>query len=335
MATSHSVDFLSSGFVIKTASSGTFNDKLKAEIAQINALHGIYPDLMVPVLHHGAAAGRHFYILEKKAGLPLSKIVFDTNRPIENRRSIVRTALDGIHKAIEIEYGGQNSIVNDMHSRLTEEWEAVSYMRDLFDKPILFDGCPLKLTGTQVIEKAIAFSESETFASVDKAHFNFHFGNVLFDESSNQVNFIDPDHSVRGIDPTFGFSRFAFSFWHELATEASDAVKILPVTDAVLFVLRLDEHRQILRGIPELRGISGLSAWVGEAKARRFYALTAYCFLRSIRINGTRKPWSTPHVPTLALPEEVLMLGMLLYLEGANDNHVASFPEHADNIRHR
>ena len=48
----------------------------------------------------------------------------------------------------------------------------------------------------------------------------------------------------------------------------------------------------------------------------RFYVLTTYCFLRSIRINGSKQPWKAPRSPVVASPEEVLMLGLLTYLEG-------------------
>lgn len=65
MTRSHTVDFLSSGFVVKTARSAQFNEKIKAEVEQIRVLHAIYPQLMVPVLHDGLAAGRQFYILKK------------------------------------------------------------------------------------------------------------------------------------------------------------------------------------------------------------------------------------------------------------------------------
>ncbi|WP_198361280.1 hypothetical protein [Burkholderia ubonensis] len=99
MTGSHTVDLLSSGFVVKTASSETFNGKLKAEVDQIRALHDIYPEFMVPVLHDGLAAGRQFYILEKKDALPLSEIVFDERRPLAQRRMILRVAQDRSSRA--------------------------------------------------------------------------------------------------------------------------------------------------------------------------------------------------------------------------------------------
>ncbi|MCD0419729.1 aminoglycoside phosphotransferase family protein [Rubrivivax sp. JA1024] len=316
MATSHNVDLLSSGFVIKTASSEAYNEKLKAEIEQINALHEIYPELMVPVLHDGSAAGRHFYILEKMAGRPLSKIIFDNSQPIEHRRSVVRAALSKIRQAIEIERAGQMPPVDDMLSRLIDEWKAIGIYHDLFDRQILLDGEPLRNAGRRTFEKACTIVRSASFVSVERAHLNFHFGNVLYDEATEQVNFIDPDYSVRGIDPLFGLSRFVFSFWHELATEIADAVKIVPMSNSVLFVIRNDEHRRILEGIPELRGMSGLFGWLDPAEIPKFYALTVYCFLRSMRINGTGRPWVAPEHPMAARPEDVLLLGCLLFLEG-------------------
>ncbi|MDD5278042.1 hypothetical protein [Acidithiobacillus sp.] len=315
MASSHNVDLLSSGLVVKAASSEVYNDKLKAEIDQIMALYNIYPDLMVPVLHDGIASGRRFYILERKDALPLSKIVFDNLRSLAQRRAIVHNALDRIQEAIKIEISEQDAApTGDMYSRLLEEWEAIKFIHEVFDKQILLDGTPRSLTGHQIIEKALMLSRTEIFSPVEGAHFNFHFGNVLYCEKSDQVNFIDPDCSVRGIDPLFGLSRFAFSFWHELAMEIGDAVKVIPMSDSVMYLLRTSDHRTILNGIPELASILGLIHWIGEAELKKFFVLTTYCFLRSIRINGSGKQWSIPHSPTIAQPEEVLMLGLLTYL---------------------
>lgn len=316
MTSSHTVDFLSSGFVVKTAMSEVFNSKLKAEVDQIRALHDIYPELMVPVLHDGLAAGRQFYILEKMDSLPLSKIVFDDQRSLAERRMIVRNALENVQKAISLESETPSAMVNDMPARLLEEWEDTRFAHELFEKPVLLNGASLSMTAREVFEKALELARTEEFRSVEKAHFNFHFGNVLYNEEHAQTRFIDPDFSVRGLDPLFGFSRFAFSFWHELAAEVKDAVKIVPMPDALMFVLAKSDYGNILSEIPELGGISGLLPLMGESMRNRFYVLTTYCFLRSIRINGSKQPWKVPRSPVFASPEEVLMLGLLAYLEG-------------------
>lgn len=318
MTRSHTVDFLNSGFVVKTAMSPAFNSKLKAEVEQIRALHDLYPELMVPILHEGIAAGRQFYILEKKASLPLSAIVLDEQRTLAARRKIVLNALENIQTAIGLEIENQPAQVSNMPAKLQEEWEATRFAHDLFDKPVLLNGARFGITGREVIEKAIDIARGEAFRSVEKAHFNFHFGNVLYDEEHSLTHFIDPDFSVSGLDPLFGFSRFAFSFWHELAAEVEDAVKMVPMSDALMFVLAKQDYGNILSEIPEIGGISGLLPLMGENMRNRFYVLTAYCFLRSIRINGSKQPWETHSSPVIARPEEVLMLGMLTYLEGAS-----------------
>ncbi|HEP0584128.1 TPA: hypothetical protein ACW7QF_000925 [Klebsiella aerogenes] len=318
MTRSHTVDFLNSGFVVKTAMSPDFNSKLKAEVEQIRALHALYPELMVPVLHEGVAAGRQFYVMEKKASLPLSAIVLDEQRTLAARRKIVLNALENIQTAIGLEIENQPARVSDMPARLQEEWEATRFAHDLFDKPVLLNGVRFSITAREVIEKAIEMARGEEFRSVEKAHFNFHFGNVLYDEERSLTHFIDPDFSVSGLDPLFGFSRFAFSFWHELAAEVEDAMKMVPMSDALMFVLAKQDYGNILSEIPEIGGISGLLPIMGENMRHRFYVLTAYCFLRSIRINGSKQPWKTPRSPVIARPEEVLMLGMLTYLEGAS-----------------
>lgn len=317
MTGSHTVDFLSSGFVVKTAVSATFNEKLKAEVDQIRELYDIYPELIVPVLHDGLIGGRQFYILEKKDSLPLSKIVFDDKRSLVERRIIIRNVLEVIQKAINLEMYNQSMLTKDMPSRLLEEWEGTSFAHNLFDKPIFINGARFNITAKEIFEKSLYLSRIEEFSSVEKAHFNFHFGNVLYHEGRSQTNFIDPDFSVRGLDPLFGFSRFAFSFWHELAAEIEDSVKIIPMSDALMFVLANDDYSNILSKIPEIGNISGLLPFLGESMQNRFYVLTAYCFLRSIRINGSKKNWKEPRTPVAARPEEVLMLGMLAYLEGA------------------
>lgn len=237
MTSSHTVDFLSSGFVVKTAMSEMFNGKLKAEVDQIRALHDIYPELMVPVLHDGLAAGRQFYILEKMDSLPLCNIVFDDQRSLAERRMIVRNALESVQKAIGLESEAPSTMTHDMPARLLEEWEGTRFAHELFDKPILLNGARFCITAREVFEKSLELARTEEFRSVEKAHFNFHFGNVLYNEEHAQTRFIDPDFSVRGLDPLFGFSRFAFSFWHELAAEVKDAVKMVPMTDALMFVL--------------------------------------------------------------------------------------------------
>ncbi|CAM3663212.1 hypothetical protein [Xenorhabdus thuongxuanensis] len=318
MSRSHTVDLLSSGFVVKTAMSAAFNGKLKAEVEQICALHEIYPELMIPVLHDGLAAGRQFYVLEKKDSLSLSNIVFDERRYLGERREIVRCALENIQKAINLEIGSQTALENDMPTRLLEEWEGTRFAHELFDKPVLLNGARFNITAREVFEKSLEMARSEKFLSIEKAHFNFHFGNVLYNEERSQTSFIDPDFSVRGLDPLFGFSRFAFSFWHELAAEVEDAVKMVPMSDALMFVLSKQDYGNILNEIPEIGGISGMLPLIGEHMRNRFYVLTTYCFLRSIRINGSKKDWKAPRFPVIALPEEVLMLGMLAYLEGAS-----------------
>ncbi|MCP1438431.1 hypothetical protein J3D56_001867 [Erwinia persicina] len=318
MTRSHTVDLLSSGLVVKTASSATFNGKLKAEVDQIRALHDIYPDLMVPVLHDGLAAGRQFYILEKIDALPLSKIVFDDGRPLAERRTIVINALENVQRAIGMELDNQLATFDDMPARLREEWEGARFAHDLFDKPILLNGARCNRTAREIVEKSLELARTEKFRSVEKAHFNFHFGNVLYNEEQAQTRFIDPDFSVRGLDPLFGFSRFAFSFWHELAAEVKDAVKVVPMADALMFVLAKPDYGNILGAIPELGGIAGLLPLMGESMRNRFYVLTTYCFLRSIRINGSKTLWKAPRSPMVASPEEVLMLGLVAYLEGAN-----------------
>lgn len=318
MTASHTVDLLSSGLVVKTAASAMFNAKLQAEVDQIRALHAIYPELMVPVLHDGLADGRQFYILEKKDSLPLSNIVFDEQRSLAERRVIVSNALENIQRAISMEIDNQSEFIDDMPKRLLAEWEGTQFAHALFDKPVLLNGVRLKLTARQVFEKALNLAKSEKFRSVEKAHFNFHFGNVLYNEDRVETSFIDPDFSVRGIDPLFGFSRFAFSFWHELAAEVEDAVTVVPMSDALMFVLAKQDYANILAAIPEIGGISGLVPLMGEELRHRFYVLTAYCFLRSIRINGSKVQWTLPQAPVVARPEEVLMLGLLAYLEGTD-----------------
>ncbi len=316
MTSSHTVDFLSSGFVVKTAMSERFNGKLRAEVEQIRALHDIYPELMVPVLHDGQAAGRQFYILEKMAHQPLSRIVFDEQRSLAGRRMIIRNTLESIQKAISLESETSSIMTNDMPARLRDEWEGTRFAHDLFDKPVLLNGARFTTTAREVYEKALKMATTEDFRSAEKAHFNFHFGNVLYNEELAQTRFIDPDFSVRGLDPLFGFSRFAFSFWHELAAEIKDAVKVVPMTDALMFVLAKPDYGNILSEIPELGGIAGLLPLMGEGLRNRFYVLTTYCFLRSIRINGSKQSWKSPRSPVVATPEEVLMLGLLTYLEG-------------------
>lgn len=316
MTRSHTVDFLSSGFVVKTARSEQFNGKIKAEVEQIRVLHAIYPQLIVPVLHDGLAAGRQFYILEKMDSLPLSGIVFDEQRSLAGRRMIVRNALEKIQEAISLESETSSVMVKGMADRLREEWEGTRFAHALFDKPVLLNGASFTTTARDVYEKALKMAQTEVFRSADNAHFNFHFGNVLYNEECAETRFIDPDFSVRGLDPLFGFSRFAFSFWHELAAEVKDAVKVVPMADALMFVLARPDYANILSEIPELGSISGLLPLMGESMRNRFYVLTTYCFLRSIRINGSKQTWNMPRTPVVASPEEVLMLGLLAYLEG-------------------
>lgn len=88
------------------------------------------------------------------------------------------------------------------------------------------------------------------------------------------------------------------------------------MADALMFVLARPDYANILSEIPELGSISGLLPLMGESMRNRFYVLTTYCFLRSIRINGSKQTWNMPRSPIVASLEEVLMLGLLAYLEG-------------------
>lgn len=317
MAGSHSVDILDSGFVVKTANSAEFNEKLKTEVEQIQALHEIYPELMVPVLHAGLVGDRRFYILEKKAGTSLASIIFDCSKPVEVRGQIVQTALNHVKRAVEIECRHPVESSYQLHHRIQAEWDALQHIHDLFDSRIMVEGEVIDLSGRALVEKALTYAKEERFlASSTRAHCNFHFGNVLYDERLNEVSFIDPDGSVQGIDPYFGFARFAFSFWHELATGIHDSFNVVPLDQSLLFLIKHDQHRHILNNIPEIRSIRGILNWVGDGNYGKFYALTTYCFLRSMRINGSIAARRTPSGPRAATAEETLFAGLISYLEG-------------------
>jgi len=316
MTSSHSVDILDSGFVFKTANTAEFNEKLKTEVQQIQALHGIYPKLMVPVLHTGLVGGRHFYILEKKSGASLASLVFDATKSIEYRNQIIKHALDSIKTAVKIECSQPIESTYQLHQKIRYEWDSLKQLHSLFDKPAIIEGKIIIPSGRAVVERALAYAEEEIFlASSTSAHCNFHFGNVLYDETLNEISFIDPDGSVQGIDPYFGFSRFAFSFWHELAAEIRDSINIVPLEKSVLFLMKHDQHRQMLDQIPVIRSIHEISNWIGEENYRKFYALTTYCFLRSMRINGSKDTWMMPSSPRAGTPEETLYAGLMFYLE--------------------
>lgn len=316
MASSHSVDILNSGFVLKTANAAEFNEKLKTEVQQIQALHGIYPELMVPVLHTGLVGGRHFYILEKKSGASLASIIFDATKPIEERNQILQTALKKVKKAVEIECKHTVKSSYQLHQKIQSEWNQLEHLHDIFDYRINIEGEMIKINGRALVEKAITYAKEEIFlASSTSAHCNFHFGNVLYDESINEISFIDPDGSVQGIDPYFGLARFTFSFWHELAAEIQDSVSIIPLENKLLFLMKHDQHRYMLNHIPEIRSIREILKWIGEENYRKFYALTAYCFLRSMRINGSNSIWKIPSAPRVCTAEEALFSGLIFYLE--------------------
>jgi hypothetical protein len=317
MPKSHSVDILESGFVLKTANAAEFNEKLKTEVRQIQALHGIYPDLMVPVLHNGLVGDRHFYILERKTGSSLSQIIFDPVKPVEERRQIVQIALKNIKRAVEIECKQPIESAYLLHHRIQTEWKALQHIHDLFDRRVIVEGKEISLSGRAIVEKALTYAKEEHFlTSSTCAHCNFHFGNVLYDDSLDEISFIDPDGSVQGIDPYFGFARFAFSFWHELAAERQDSLNVIPLESNLLFILKEDEHRHILKNISEISNIHGISTWIDEDNFRKFYALVTYCFLRSMRINGSSAGWEMPNGPRETSVEEVLFAGLTSYLEG-------------------
>jgi len=315
MNKSHSVDILNSGFVIKTSKNSDFNKKLHSEIERIKFLHDIYPNLMVPILHDGSVDGRRFYILEKKNGSSLSDIIFDKKQPIKLRRKIVCQTLDNIKSAIEIECSQELKNSESINSRLKKEWNELKPIHNLFKTKINFEGKKSSITGKSIVENALEFSESENFISTKNAHCNFHFGNVIFNKKENEVSFIDPDSSMDGVDPYFGYSRFAFSFWHELATEIQDSVKVIPNEDNIIYIIQSDHHRKIIQSIPEIQTISGISKWIEKSDYKRFYVLIVLCFLRSIRINSDLDKWRKPQRPRTARPEEILFLGLHYYLE--------------------
>lgn len=67
--------------------------------------------------------------------------------------------------------------------------------------------------------------------------------------------------------------------------------------------------------VKTLEGITGMLPLISESMHNRFYVLTAYCFLRSIRINGSKQEWKAPRNLVIARLEEVLILGMMTFLE--------------------
>lgn len=313
MAKSHDVDLLSAGFVIKTARDKAFNGKLNNEVLQIRALCQIHPDHMVPVIHEGAINGRAFYALEKIQGDTLSTIVFDSELATTSRRASVRKALAAIAPAISRETQVASGGRFDLLQKLRQEWDVVSKQDSMCYQRPIFNGARLSESLFDIYTKAVSFAESEKFSAADVAHLNFHFGNVISKAGDGPIVFIDPDDSVRGADPLFGLARFAFSFWHEIGTESRGKVAVATQDNgARCYRLADADHQALLDEVPEISHFGGIADWVEQRDLKRLYALTAYCFIRSIRLNSAGIPAPRDE----ALPQEVLALGCIVFLSG-------------------
>ncbi|MGE8096863.1 hypothetical protein [Pseudomonas fluorescens] len=313
MAKSHDVDLLSAGFVIKTARDEKFNEKLTKEVLQIKALCQLHPDQMIPVIHEGAINGRAFYALEKISGSTLSNIVFDAKLANTSKRASLQKALATIGPAISREYQNAKGERFDLLRKLQQEWDAIKSLDPMFLECPIFNGVMLNESLFEIYTKASNFARSEKFSSVDVAHLNFHFGNVISKEGNGPIVFIDPDDSVRGADPLFGLARFAFSFWHEIGTESRGKVTVDTQADGKRhYRLAEADHQTLLDEVPEISHLGGIADWILSEDLKRLYALTAYCFLRSIRLNNTTVPAPCGE----ALPQEVLALGCIVFLSG-------------------
>ncbi|PWB30087.1 hypothetical protein DCO48_21515 [Pseudomonas sp. SDI] len=296
---------------MKMARAPATSEKLAREVLQIKRLCHVHPQQMVPVNHEGSIDGRTFYTLEKKSGASLSSIVFDPNRPLPLKRLALQQALEQIKQAIAREQAQAPEVPLDLRGWLELEWQQVQPLHGLLAEHPTFNGLRFEHSFADHYRRACRFANSERFSSVQAAHLNFHFGNVLQHEPSGQIFFIDPDDSLKGLDPLFGLARFAFSFWHEIATEGRGSVLVQRDAGASHYRLAQAEHQQLLDGIPELRSLAGLHAWVADEDRRRLYALTVYCFLRSIRLNA--EPAADP-AASQANVQQVLALGCLSLL---------------------
>lgn len=307
MSKAHTVEMLDAGWVMKSANTPAASEKLVWEARQIRRLCTLHPQHMVAVELEGMIRGRSFYVLDKAQGRTLSSLLFDGDAGHQAQCQGLSQALEAIVAAIARERNASSPATLDLLALLEQEWAQVEHLHDLLNLRPTYEGNTLPESFSDLYRHACRLAASETFQTAQVAHLNFHFGNVIVGGPEQPVAFIDPDVSLRGLDPLFGLARFAFSFWHEIATEGRGTL----LAGAGYRLAQPALARQ-LAAHPALRNLRGLWPWVDAADRRRLYALTLYCFLRSIRLNAGPRPGSG-----LAAAQETLALGGVLYLGGA------------------
>lgn len=307
---SHTVELLDCGLILKIANSSTANEKLQKEATQIGNLVKRNPNVMVPVLMEATLRGRYLYIMERLPYRSLAEIVFDPSTSSETRIRSYQAALRVAREICRQERRNASASIWPHKNAIAEEWRLIQELnggREFIERSGSFSYETMSLA--QLHAENLELADKLKLRSVANAHCNFHAGNLLVDEVSYDVRAIDPDVSLENVDPLFGLSRFAFSYWHEIAVERAWNVES---TDDPFqpgrWVHELTTGGETMR-YPAFFTMGALlvDATDEETNALRF--LTYYCFLRSIRIN-----WSAHSAKGRASPQELLALGCITYL---------------------
>jgi hypothetical protein len=320
MSKPHHVEILKSGMVVKAATEVVHNEKLSAEISRIRSLCEIYPECMVPILFDGTVSGRRFYAMERIYGDSLSEIVFNSDLSYASRREYVSKAFTAVREAIDKERSRGTEVVAGLADLLSEEWnraKEVKHFTPLLQKSIVVNGRQVRRGLEEIYREACELATKVVCVRTDVAHFNFHFGNILRQADTGEIFFVDPDSSMCDLDPLFGLARFAFSFWHEIATEMAGAV-IVENDEEGYVAYRIAEtaHSDILLHIPELASQDIIFHRFDNKGKNLLRLLTLYCFLRSIRINAVNAARPGHGDKLCALPQEVLTAGCALFFDG-------------------
>lgn len=311
----HTVEILRSGLVIKIVKPGGDNNKLAKEIDAISELCRKFPDFIVPILSHGDLMGRKYYIMERQKGASLSDIIFSEKYATEEKRRVVSSALDFTFSVINQERRDLKYAAKNYSEIISQEWKSILLMTGgeaFANTSFSLEGMCAGKRIIDLLDYIMGLMENVPALQNDISHQNYHFGNIIKLDNFDMFRLIDPDTSLPKIDPLFGLARFAFSFWHELATEHKHGVRGNRSGKETLLTLLLHEHMTMISSIPAITKMQVYRQICAPEDKGLFEVLLFYCFLRSIRIN-----WENFH-SNQTTAQEILAVGCLTFFAHLN-----------------
>ncbi|PVE20868.1 hypothetical protein DC522_29790 [Microvirga sp. KLBC 81] len=312
----HDVEILPSGIVVKIAREPLNNAKLIREMRAIDALHTKFPDSIVPILSRGEILGRRYYMMERQQGRSLSEIVFSQDVSLVEKCSTVEQALQFVVDLVTRERSHLTVSAlryQDILKRESDEIRAQVRGDMLLRTRFVIEETEMAYTIGELLNYYLVTVSDIPVKQAPVSHQNYHFGNIIQLDNGRGFRLIDPDTSLPAIDPLFGLARFAFSYWHELATEHSTLVQRTATQDSLILSLPNRCYRQLVSAVPELMQTRVFENLFSPYDICLFHALLFYCFIRSVRINWEDSTLSDRFSDHDVTAQEIISAGCLTF----------------------